>query len=343
MAVSTTTPTPPRNRTLWQRFKDFFGYATIQQQRAVALVLLVCQIGITITGSTVRVTGSGLGCETWPKCHPDSLVPVEGLPIVHQIIEFGNRLLTFVVSAAAIAAIVVVYKARRRKELKVYAWASFILVVVQAIIGGISVLLNLRWWAVALHFLPSMALVWLAAMLYSRIKTPDDGTPTRQFPGRIQNLTLIANIALIVVLITGTMVTGSGVHSGDAAIHMESRLQVNTEYMAVAHAMCMYVYLAFTLVVVWMLYRHGAPSATKKAGVVLIAIILLQWVIGVIQFRLGIPRWTVPAHVGMSGVVTCFSALLYAHGVTRVRKGDANELVTGSPAGDTSRAAHFAS
>ena len=98
-------------------------------------------------------------------------------PALHQAIEFGNRLLTFVVTAAAVAAVIAMRMARRRAELKVYAWLNVAGIVLQAIIGGISVHLDLRWWSVALHFLPSMLLVWLAAMLYSRILEPDDGTP----------------------------------------------------------------------------------------------------------------------------------------------------------------------
>lgn len=338
--VSTTTTSTSSNRNLWQRLKDYFAYPTVRQQRQVAMVLLIFQIGITVTGSIVRVTGSGLGCETWPNCHPGSLVPVEGMPGVHQFIEFGNRLLTFVVAAASVAAVVVVHRARRRSELKWYGWLSFALVVAQAVIGGISVLIDLRWWAVALHFLPSMVLVWLAALLYSRLKEPDDGKPTETFPGRIRILALLANVALVIVLVTGTMVTGSGIHSGDAAISMDSRLQVNTEYMAIGHAICMYVYLALTIIAVYLLFLNHAPKATKKAGVVLIAIIFMEWIIGVIQFRLGIPRWTVPAHVGMSGVVTAFSALLYAHGVKRV--GAKKDWKSGSPEGDARRAEHFA-
>lgn len=292
---------------------------SLKTQRIIALVLLICQAGITVSGSIVRVTGSGLGCVTWPNCHPGSLVPIQGAaPMLHQAIEFGNRLLTFVVAAAAIASIVVVYKAKRRTELKVYAWAGLAGVVVQALIGALSVVLKLSWWSVAVHFLPSMVLVWIAAMLFSRINEPDDGTPTRLFPAAVRTLAVVAVVALSIVLLTGTFVTGSGTHSGDAGVGMEGRLGVDTYGMAVIHAICMYVYLALTLIVVFLLHRTGAPKSAKHAGWVLIACILIQWALGVTQFYLHIPRWTVPFHVGMSSVVTAFTALLWAHGLRRV-------------------------
>lgn len=324
------------------RFKAFFKEVspTIKQQRIVALILLICQGGITVTGSIVRVTGSGLGCVTWPQCHPGSLVPVAGAePLVHQIIEFGNRLLTFVVSAAAVAVVWAMHRAKRRKELRVYAWLSLAGIVLQAVIGGISVLLSLHWWIVALHFLPSMVLVWIAGMLFTRILQPDDGTPTPMFPAIVRNLAVVAAVALAIVLITGTMVTGSGPHAGDAEAALQGRLDVDTEMMAIAHAICMYVYLIFTAVVVFLLHRRNAHPVAKKIGWVLIVAILIQWAIGVIQFNLGVPRWTIPAHIAMSSVVTAFTAILWANGIHRENGSD---LVTGSHEGDARHAARQA-
>lgn len=292
---------------------------SLKTQRIIALALLICQAGITVSGSIVRVTGSGLGCVTWPNCHPGSLVPIQGAaPMLHQAIEFGNRLLTFVVAAAAIASIVAVHKAQRRKELKVYAWAGLAGIFVQALIGALSVVLKLSWWSVAIHFLPSMALVWIAAMLFSRIKEPDDGTPTRLFPAAVRTLAVVAAVALSIVLLTGTFVTGSGTHSGDAGVGMDGRLNMDTETLAYVHAACMYVYLICTLVAVYQLRRTNAPKDAYKTGLVLIALIVIQWAIGVTQFRLGVPRWTIPAHIAMSSAVVAFSAILYAHGKRRL-------------------------
>lgn len=340
MTDSSSTQNTPTNSIygLINRVRSFFRDAapSIKQQRIIALILLICQGGITVTGSVVRVTGSGLGCETWPNCHAGSLVPVPGAaPWIHQVIEFGNRLLTFVVAAAAIAVIVAMHMAKRRYELKLYAWLSLAGIAVQAVVGAISVFLDLRWWAVAIHFLPSMVLVWIAAMLYSRIKEADDGARTPALNDVIRNLAIVAAVALGVVLMTGTMVTGSGVHAGDAGVGMEGRLDVDTKVMAYIHAACMYVYVIFTVIVQVLLYRKDAPQAAKSAGWILIACIIVQWAIGVFQFYMGVPRWTIPFHIGMSSVVTAYSALLYAHGI--VRAGGTSGLETGSPEGDIKR------
>ncbi|MCT2338862.1 heme A synthase [Corynebacterium sp. p3-SID1056] len=292
---------------------------SIKLQRILAMILLLCQGGITVTGALVRVTGSGLGCDTWPMCHQGSLVPVAGAaPWVHQFIEFGNRLLTFVVAAAAIAVLVAVYRAQRRNVVKALAAVSLAGVAVQAIIGGISVHLDLRWWAVAVHFLPSMILVAVAAALYMRIAEPDDVAPTRMFPRAASNWAIIAAVALAFVLMTGTMVTGSGPHSGDANAGMDGRLEMDTRMLAYVHAFCLYIYLGATAVSVWILRKAQAPKDALRTATVLIVLILVQWAIGVIQFRMGVPRWTIPVHIGMSSMVVAFTTFLWAHGARRV-------------------------
>lgn len=283
------------------------------------MILLICQGGITVTGSLVRVTGSGLGCNTWPLCHEGSLVPVQGAaPWIHQAIEFGNRLLTFVVAAAAAAVLVAVIRAGRGKDVRTLAWISVLGVALQALIGGISVLLDLRWWSVAVHFLPSMVLVWVAALLYMRVAETDDAAPTVRYPQQVRTLVAAAAVALCFVLVTGTMVTGSGPHSGDSGVGMEGRLNLDTAMLAYVHAACMYVYLICTLVAVYLLRKHNAPKDAYQTALVLVALIIIQWAIGVTQFRLGVPRWTIPAHIAMSSMVVAFSAFLYAHGKRRL-------------------------
>lgn len=311
--TATTAETRPRS------WREAWDNPSLKLQRVLAMVLLLCQGGITVTGSLVRVTGSGLGCNTWPLCHEGSLVPVAGAaPWIHQAIEFGNRTLTFVVAASAALVLLAVIRARRRKEITTLAWVSLLGVVLQAVIGGISVLLDLRWWSVAVHFLPSMVLVFVAAMLYMRIAEPDEASPTRRYPTSAQTWTLIAAAALCVVLITGTMVTGSGPHSGDSGVGMEGRLQMDTRVLAYVHAVCMYLYLIATIITTVLLRNSGAPEDARRTSYVLIALILVQWAIGVTQFRLGVPRWTIPAHIAMSSAVVAFSSFLFAHGKRRL-------------------------
>ena len=311
--TATTAETRPNS------WREAWRDPSLKLQRTLAMVLLLCQGGITVTGSLVRVTGSGLGCDTWPLCHEGSLVPVAGAaPWIHQAIEFGNRLLAFVVAAAAGLVLYAVIRAGRRKDIKTLAWISLLGVVVQAVIGGISVRLDLRWWSVAVHFLPSMVLVFVAAMLYMRIAEPDNAAPTRRYPGSAQTWTLIAAAALGLVRVTGTMVTGSGPHAGDAAAGMEGRLEMDTRVLAYVHAVCMYLYLIATIITTVLLRNSGAPEDAKRTAYVLIALILVQWAIGVIQFRMGVPRWTIPAHIAMSSTVVAFSGFLFAHGKRRL-------------------------
>ncbi len=287
-------------------------------QRLLALILLLCQGGITVTGSIVRVTGSGLGCNTWPQCHEGSLVPVRGAaPLVHQAIEFGNRLLTFVLVAAVVAVFVGLRRAERRAELIAYALVSGLGVVLQAVIGGISVKLDLQWWSVALHFLPSMVLVWVAALLYVRVAEPDDVSPVRAYPRAARWSAVAAACAMAVVLVTGTMVTGAGPHAGDAEAGMSGRLDVDIDVMAHVHGYLMYAYLLCTFVTVVLLTRYRAPERARRAGLVLLGMIVVQAAIGIAQYRLGVPRWSVPMHIAMSSVVVACTAFLYAHGLVR--------------------------
>lgn len=310
---------------------------TMKVQRFIALLLLIAQGGITVTGSTVRVTGSGLGCDSWPHCHPGSFTPVPGAaPAIHQAIEFGNRLLTFVLVGLVIALFVSVVAAGRRKEIIVHTVIQGIGVIAQAVIGGITVLMDLTWWLVVLHFLPSMLLVWLAAILFMRIGEPDDGTQKRPFDASVRGLTAISTLLLVVVLVTGTLVTSAGPHAGDEAIDPEGRLNVDLDWMAHVHAYVMYGYLALTILLVAALYLLQAPAKSKRFGLILLVFIVIQGAVGIMQFRLGVPRWTVPIHVGLCSFVVAFGSLLWSTGL--VREGG-SDFVTGSAEGDAKRAA----
>lgn len=293
--------------------------ASPKVQTQLALANLIGQIAIVVTGSVVRVTGSGLGCNTWPNCHEGSLVPVAGAaPWIHQAIEFGNRGLAIALGILTGVLIISVFVAKRRPDLKWLALSQLLGVVVQAVVGGISVLLDLRWWAVALHFLPSMLLVWLAALLYVRIREADNGTYEFRFPQPLRYLAIGSALAMAIVLTTGTMVTGAGVHSGDSGVGMEGRLEVDIAEMAHIHAHFMYLYLGLTIGLVVALITVKASERARKLGYILILMILIQAAVGIIQYWFQIPRWTVPFHVGLSGVVTAYTGLLFAVGKERV-------------------------
>src|SRR3978361_651406 len=145
----------------FQRLVDVLPLPSLRAQRVVAALVILSQGGIAVTGAIVRVTASGLGCPTWPQCFPGSFTPVAvaEVPFVHQAVEFTNRRLTFLVVLPAALAVLAVTRARRRREVLIYAWLMPASTIAQAVIGGITVLTGLLWWTVAIHLLVSMAMV----------------------------------------------------------------------------------------------------------------------------------------------------------------------------------------
>lgn len=296
---------------------------SIHRQRLFAIILLICQTGITFTGSLVRVTGSGLGCDTWPQCHPGSLFPVAGAaPWIHQAIEFGNRMLTFVLAIAALVTFISVVRAGRRSNILHLAFFQGIGIIIQAVLGGISVRMDLMWWTVAMHFLPSMLLVLLGARLVVRINEPDDGTLQTLMPRPLIIATNAATVLLGVTLFTGTLVTGSGPHAGDAAVLPEHRLQIPLVEIAHIHAHSMYLYLGLTLGLIAGLFTVQTTRDVRKAALWVVGGIVIQGIIGIMQYWMGVPRWSVPIHVIGSGILTALMGFLWSL-TSRLSGGDA--------------------
>ncbi|MBB3116425.1 COX15/CtaA family protein [Corynebacterium bovis] len=313
--------------------------APLARQRVYGIVLLCAQVGITFTGAIVRVTGSGLGCPTWPECQPGSLIPVGGTtPWVHQAIEFGNRLLTFVVAVAAIACFLAVVRAGRRNSIIDLAFVQGIGIIVQAVLGGISVHLGLAWWSVAMHFLPSMALVFMAAVLVTKIGEPDDGRKRPFMPRPLRYLATGSAVLLGVTLVTGTMTTGAGPHAGDAAVRPEDRLQIPLIEIANLHAHGMYIYLGVTIGLLAGLIAVKVDVPLRRATLLLIAGIVVQAAVGIVQYWLGVPRWTVPLHVVGAGIVTAGTGFVWAR---RYRYVEGVAHHSGSLEGDSTLASSY--
>ena len=221
------------------RLVDVLPLPSLRAQRLIAAAVVLTQGGIAVTGAIVRVTASGLGCPTWPQCFPGSFTPVPHAEVagIHQAVEFGNRMITFLVVLTAALAVLAVTRARRRREVLVYAWLMPASTVMQAVIGGITVLTGLLWWTVAIHLLVSMAMVWLAVLLYVKIGEPDDGVPTVRVPKPLRQLTILTASVLSAVLVTGTLVTAAGPHAGDKSIEAPvPRLQI--EIVTLVHPAC---------------------------------------------------------------------------------------------------------
>ncbi|MGH3765496.1 MAG: COX15/CtaA family protein [Pseudonocardiaceae bacterium] len=281
--------------------------ATLSRFTAVAAV--ITQAGIAVTGSVVRVTSSGLGCPTWPQCFPGSLVPQPhpDVAALHQWIEFGNRLLTSLVGLVGLACLVVALLVRpRRRRLILLAATMPAGVVVQAVLGGITVLTGLTWWTVAGHFLVSMLLVWLAVLLVAAF-AEGDAPPRWRLPGPLRGLLCAATAVLVMLLIAGTLVTAAGPHAGSVAT---PRLGVSVPALAQLHADLLVAFLGLLAGLGFALRATGVPGHTWRRYVVLVCVVLAQGTLGLVQYLTGVPEALVSLHVlGAASVVVATAAL----------------------------------
>ncbi|MFJ2663297.1 heme A synthase [Nocardia fluminea] len=299
---------------------DRLPLPSLRVQRLIAIAVILSQAGISVTGAIVRVTASGLGCPTWPQCFPGSFTPigVSEVPVLHQTVEFGNRLLTFAVTLCAGLIVLAVIRARRRKEVLGYAWLMPGGTVVQAIIGGITVRTGLLWWTVAVHLLVSMVMVWLAVVLYAKICEPDDGIETVQVPAPLRWLTALSGVALAGVLIAGTLVTAAGPHAGDKSIERQvERLEVEIVTLVHLHSQLMIGYLALLVGLAFGLFAVGITPAIRTRLFVLLGLVLAQGLVGVVQYFTDVPAALVAIHVGGAAACTAATAALWASLRTR--------------------------
>ncbi|MBB3039881.1 COX15/CtaA family protein [Hoyosella altamirensis] len=296
---------------------DRLPMPSLRTQKIVAILVILTQAGIAVTGSVVRVTASGLGCPTWPQCFPGSFtpVPVEEVATLHQLVEFGNRLLTFVVVAAAVAIVLVVTRARRRREVIAYAWVMPLSTLMQAVIGGITVLTGLLWWTVAVHLLVSMAMVWVAVVLYNKISEPDEGVDRPVAPRPLRSLTALTAVALVGVLVAGTMVTGAGPHAGDPDV---DRLEVEIVTLVHLHSQLTVAYAALLIGLVFALYAVAAPRNVLRNVKFVIAIASAQAALGIVQYFLQVPAYLIPFHIAGAAACTAATAALWSSMSERV-------------------------
>jgi cytochrome c oxidase assembly protein subunit 15 len=297
------------------RLVDLLPAPSLRVQRLIAAAVILTQGGIAVTGAIVRVTASGLGCPTWPQCFPGSFTPVAvaEVPRIHQAVEFGNRMITFAVVIAAALAVLAVTRARRRTEVLVYAWLMPASTVLQAVIGGITVLTGLLWWTVAVHLLASMTMVWLAVLLYVKIGEPDDGVIEQRVTKPLRGLTMLSAITLAAVLVTGTLVTAAGPHAGDTSpFRTVPRLKVEITTLVHAHSSLLVAYLALLLGLGFGLLAVQAPRPVLLRLGVLVLVVCGQAVVGTVQFFTGVPAALVALHVAGAAVCTAATAALWA-------------------------------
>ena len=294
---------------------DLLPDPSLRTQRVIAALVIVTQGGIAVTGAIVRVTASGLGCPTWPQCFPGSFTPVAvaEVPRIHQAVEFGNRMISFAVVIAAVLVVLAVTRARRRTEVLVYAWLMPASTVLQAVIGGITVLTGLLWWTVAIHLLASMAMVWLAVLLYVKIGEPDDGEATHTVVPPLRWLTALSATTLAAVLVAGTLVTAAGPHAGDTSPYRTvPRLKIQITTLVHAHSSLLVAYLGLLVGLGFgLLAVRAARPVLLRLGV-LVLLVVAQATVGTVQFFTGVPAALVAAHVAGAAACTAATAALWA-------------------------------
>lgn len=280
------------------------GAVTDPSRRAVerwAWALLAANTLIILTGGLVRLTGSGLGCPTWPRCTEESFVPHRELGW-HGVIEFGNRLLTYVLIAVALATVVAVWRWSTRRSLRALVVVLAAGIPLQGVIGGITVLTDLNPWVVALHLVLSLGLVAGSTLLLVRVRGGLAAVPR----SALRAVLLAVYGVLWVVVYLGTVVTGSGPHAGDAD---SPRNGLDPAFWSHVHAWGVYVLVALTVLA--LVLARGTVAAVPTAW--LLAAELAQGTIGFVQYYTDLPVALVAAHlVGAAVLVALGTRALLA-------------------------------
>ena len=261
--------------------------------RRLALASVVANSVIVVTGGAVRLTASGLGCPTWPRCTDTTYTPTAEYA-AHGLIEFGNRLLTFALTAVVVAGLVAVWRQRPvRAGMRRLAVLLFLGIPAQALLGGITVRTGLNPWSVMAHFLLSMVLIGLAVVLHQRSREGDLVPRPLVAPAlRRLGAGLLALVA--VTLVAGTVVTGSGPHSGDPAA---GRTGLDPESVSRLHADLVFLLVGLTVALYVALKATNAPPRVVRAMRVLLVVELAQGVLGFTQYVTDLPVLLVGLHL----------------------------------------------
>ena len=258
-------------------------------------LLVFLQIAIVVTGGAVRLTGSGLGCPTWPECTPGSYTPVphqvEGQ--LHAWIEFGNRLLTFVLLLCALLAFIIAIRVSKnavmKSRVRLLAALQVIGIFGQGILGGITVLTDLNPIPVAGHFLLSIFLIAGAISLRYEIV----GIVKQKADGIVATLMPFVIWLTVLVLVVGTVVTGSGPHAGDINA---KRFGFNPRIVSWLHADLVIALVVLTLVL-WLITRVSQNKIIHRYLSIFLLISISQGLIGYVQYFTGLPELIVAAHL----------------------------------------------
>lgn len=268
--------------------------------RTITIGALAALAVIIVTGAAVRLTGSGLGCDDWPNCSDERLIDVSSK---HAAIEQLNRLFTGVVGVAVIAAVLGSYfrSGPRRRDLIGLSWALVGGVLANAVLGGISVLVDLHPIAVQGHLLLSLALIVAGTVLVRRAGEPDDAIRAAAVTESTRHLAWLVAAITAVAVFTGTLVTGAGPHAGD---ENAERLDLDIGSVARLHGATVMLAIATVLLVAWRIRSNPADRALTSAVSTWLFAGVLQAAIGYVQYFNDVPALLVGIHVAGATLVT---------------------------------------
>lgn len=276
-----------------------------ERYRKVTVVALAMVCAIVVTGAAVRLTESGLGCDTWPNCSQGQLLE---FGTKNQTIEQVNRLFTGLVSVSVIAAVLgSLWRTPRRDDLVRWSWALVAGVLGQIVLGGVTVLVKLHPAAVAGHFVLSMILVGSATTLVWRARQ-EPGPRVPRVGAAELNLSRAAFAAACALMITGPLVTGSGPHAGDAKAR---RFGFFIPDVVRIHSINMWIFLVTVVALLVLLARSRAGADIMRRAQLLLLAIVAQGAIGYTQYALGIPEWIVLGHI--AGATTVLALTVWFH------------------------------
>jgi cytochrome c oxidase assembly protein subunit 15 len=286
---------------------------------------VVAQTGIVLTGATVRLTASGLGCPTWPECVAGSIAPTsEQTEAFHKYIEFGNRLLTFLLLVVAIASVIAVFQHNqerklagheKRRSLMLLATGVFAGIFFQAILGGITVLTGLNPLIVAAHFIVSIGLITMATTLLVKAQEPNDSPVVLQVVKPIDIGMRLHLLLTLIVIVIGTLVTGSGPHAGDT--NDIARLGFEFRGITTAHAALVWLFVGLTSGLLVALHATSAPRSVTKQGWLVFGVCMAQGFVGYTQYFTGLPWGLVALHVLGACLLWIFSLKFFLARNTR--------------------------
>ncbi|NNC10503.1 cytochrome oxidase assembly protein [Planctomonas sp. JC2975] len=262
---------------------------------------LVVSILIVLGGGIVRVTGSGLGCPTWPTCDASSITPTPAMGI-HALIEFSNRMLT-VLLCVAVAWVIIAARLQRPRVRSItrLAWSQFWLVVVNAVAGGISVWTGLNPYVVAFHFVMAMGLLTTTTLTWHRVhEKPVTADARARITAAARALSWALAALTAVLIVVGTLVSGSGPHSGDSAD--VPRMGFDWIDITIVHGVLGASTLVVAVVLAMLLWRsHATLPLVRTLG--FLVIVALQGVVGLIQALTALPALLVAVHLVLAAMV----------------------------------------